>query len=327
MERGLKIAVMGAMGKIGQPLSLLLKQSPWFDEIAVHDTANPKGLALELNHVDTKSVVTSHEGEKGHATALKNADIVLIVAGQPTEVTREHRAEESFTTNFHLVMDISKSIATTCPQAATVVVSSPVNSTLPIACEVFKKVNRYVDPCKMFGLMTLNVIRANTHLAEVLQMDPEMMDVPVIGGNSPTTAVPVLSQSKPCAHMTTEEVIKITRAIQGAGDEVIRAENGKSSAILSIAYATARFAISLAKALNGVEGIKECAMVMSNVVADVSYFASPLQLGLSGIEKNLGVPDLTSYECCLLETALPFLKTDIEQGERFIGEAIKVRAV
>ncbi|CAB0016654.1 unnamed protein product, partial [Nesidiocoris tenuis] len=34
-------------------------------------------------------------------------------------------------------------------------------------------------------------------------MDPEMMDVPVIGGNSPTTAVPVLSQSKPCAHMTT----------------------------------------------------------------------------------------------------------------------------
>uniref|UniRef100_A0A0A9WW43 Malate dehydrogenase, mitochondrial n=2 Tax=Lygus hesperus TaxID=30085 RepID=A0A0A9WW43_LYGHE len=327
IERGLKVSVMGAMGRIGHPLSLLLKQSPWFDEIAIQDNVSPKGLALELNHIDTKSVVTAYEGEKGHACAMKGADIVLICAGLHMEKQAANAIDDLLTVNCRAVMEISKSAATYCPQAFIVVCSNPVNCTLPVACEVFKKVNRFVDPCKMFGLATLNVIRANTLLAEVLQVAPETVDVPIIGGHSPNTVVPVLSHARPCTQLNTEEVVKITRAIQAAGDDVVRAKSGRSSAILSAAFAAARFAVSLAKGLNGVDGVTECAMVMSNVVSDVSYFITPLQLGCCGVEKNLGVPDLTSYECCLLETAMPFLKRDIEVGEHFIAEAIKVRAV
>lgn len=50
----------------------------------------------------------------------------------------------------------------------------------------------------------------------------------------------------------------------------------------------------------------------------VSYFATPIELGPNGIMRNLGVPDLTEYECCLLQQAIPHLQKDIKRGEDFI---------
>jgi len=40
-----------------------------------------------------------------------------------------------------------------------------VNSTVPIASEVFKKRGTY-DPNRIFGVSTLDVVRANTFIAE-----------------------------------------------------------------------------------------------------------------------------------------------------------------
>ncbi|KAK5820161.1 hypothetical protein PVK06_025207 [Gossypium arboreum] len=45
------------------------------------------------------------------------------------------------------------------------VISNPVNSTVPIAAEVFKKARTY-DEKKLFGVTTLDVIRAKTFYAE-----------------------------------------------------------------------------------------------------------------------------------------------------------------
>lgn len=43
-------------------------------------------------------------------------------------------------------------------------ISNPVNSTVPIAAEVFKKHSTY-DPKKLFGVTTLDVVRARTFYA------------------------------------------------------------------------------------------------------------------------------------------------------------------
>lgn len=43
-------------------------------------------------------------------------------------------------------------------------ISNPVNSTVPIAAEVFKKAGAY-DEKKLFGVTTLNVVRAKTFYA------------------------------------------------------------------------------------------------------------------------------------------------------------------
>lgn len=49
-------------------------------------------------------------------------------------------------------------------QALVNMISNPVNSTVPIAAEVFKQHNTY-DPKKLFGVTTLDVVRARTFYA------------------------------------------------------------------------------------------------------------------------------------------------------------------
>ena len=82
---------------------------------------------------------------------------------------------------------------------------------------------------------------------------------------------------------------------QDAGTEVVKAKAGAGSATLSMAYAAARFTDSLIKAMNGQEGVVECAYVASNVT-EAKYFSTPLVLGPNGIEKNLGLGNLTPFE-------------------------------
>lgn len=49
-------------------------------------------------------------------------------------------------------------------QALVNMISNPVNSTVPIAAEVFKKAGMY-DEKKLFGVTTLDVVRAKTFYA------------------------------------------------------------------------------------------------------------------------------------------------------------------
>lgn len=114
------------------------------------------------------------------------------------------------------------------------------------------------------------------------------------------------------------EVVRITKAVQEAGDEVVKAKK-KGSATLSTAYSVARFVTSLANALTGQKSIVECAYVASNVLAKVPYLATELEFGPQGLQKNLGLPRVMSdYECCLLETCIPILQKDIAKGKDFV---------
>jgi malate dehydrogenase len=46
-----KVAVLGAAGGIGQPLSMLLKLSPAVDELSCYDVRGSPGVAADLSHV------------------------------------------------------------------------------------------------------------------------------------------------------------------------------------------------------------------------------------------------------------------------------------
>ncbi|KAK9505521.1 hypothetical protein O3M35_009559 [Rhynocoris fuscipes] len=318
---GLKIALLGAMGSVGQATALMMKQSCWFEEVALYDIVSTKGLALELNHIDTNTVATAHEGSNGIKNALTATDIVMITAGAPKKSDGSKNDQDA--ANSKIVAMLAKECAINCPHACICLVTNPVNSLVPIICETFKKVNRCVDPCKIFGVTTLDVVRTNTFVAEVVQMAPETVDVPVIGGHSFTTMIPLLSQIKPKTQLSTEEVVKITRAVQTTSEEIAKAKENAGSSSLGMAFAATRFAISIAKGLLGHENIVECAYVMSNLIPDVSYLSTPLQLGQTGIQKNLGIPDLSNFECCLLETAIPYLKEEIKLGEDFAAQMTK----
>ncbi len=76
------------------------------------------------------------------------------------------------------------------------VVSNPVNALIPFAAEILKKHNAF-NAGRLFGVTTLDVIRAETFLTEMLQIIPEPgtgLEVNVIGAHSAETIVPLFSR-------------------------------------------------------------------------------------------------------------------------------------
>lgn len=313
-QNNVKVAVCGASGGIGQPLSLLLKNSPLITQLHLYDIAHTVGVAADLSHIDTQAVVRGFNGAENLDEALKGAQVVIIPAGVPRKpgMTRD----DLFNVNAGVVKTLAEAIARNCPKALVGIITNPVNSCVPIASEVLKKQGCY-DPNRIFGVSTLDVVRAQAFIGEAIGRNPQEVTIPVIGGHSGVTILPVLSQSNPKFELPADRIQQLTVRIQEAGTEVVKAKAGAGSATLSMAYAGARFALSLVRGIRGEQNVIECSYVRSNVT-DATYFATPLKLGKNGIEENLGLPKLNSFEQELLAKAIPELKKNIQVGEDFV---------
>lgn len=66
---------------------------------------------------------------------------------------------------------------------------------MPITAEVLKAAGVY-DPAKLMGVTTLDVVRANTFVAEAKGLPVADVDVPVVGGHAGVTILPLLSQAR-----------------------------------------------------------------------------------------------------------------------------------
>jgi len=198
------------------------------------------------------------------------------------------------------------------------VIANPVNSTVPIVAEVFKKAGVY-DPKRLFGVTTLDVVRASRFVSEIKKVPTEDAKITVIGGHSGVTIVPLLSQS---GHSFTEEEVKaLTHRIQFGGDEVVKAKNGTGSATLSMAFAGARFTNSLLEAtVAGKKNVVEPTFVQSDIFAkeDVPFFATNVELGPNGVEKIHPIGKVNAYEQGLIDAAVPELKGNINKGKAFV---------
>merc|ERR1711977_386321 len=313
-----KVTVLGAAGGIGQPLSLLLKLNPRVTDLALYDIRLAPGVAADISHINTKSKVTGYDPTpSGLAAALKGAEIVLIPAGVPRKpgMTRD----DLFNTNASIVRDLAKAAAESCPDANMLIISNPVNSTVPITAEVFKSRGVY-NPKKLFGVTTLDVVRASRFISQLKNTDPANENITVVGGHSGATIVPLLSQSG--YELQGAERDEYIKRVQFGGDEVVQAKGGAGSATLSMAMAGARFAESLLKAAQGQKGVIEPTFVESPLYKDqgVKYFASQVTLGANGVEEIHPVGKLTEFEQGLLEVCLKDLKTNIEKGEKWAKE-------
>lgn len=309
------VAVLGASGGIGQPLSLLLKMSPFVSKLTLYDIAHTPGVAADCSHISTKSRVQGFMGSEQLADCLKGANIVLIPAGVPRKpgMTRD----DLFNTNASIVRDLVSACADHCPNAMIGVITNPVNSTVPIASEVLKKKGVY-DPKKVFGITTLDSVRSNMFIAEAKDLDVSKVNVPVIGGHSGVTIIPLISQTTPAVSFPQDVREKLTVRIQNAGTEVVEAKAGAGSATLSMAFAAAEFTSNLLEAFGGATGKIECAYVYSEET-DAKYFATPLVLGKNGVEKNLGIGKIIDYEKKLVDAAMPELIKNIKAGEAFVN--------
>ncbi len=309
----MKVVVLGAAGGIGQALGLLLKTDlPAGTELALYDIAPvTPGVAADLSHIPTPVSVEGFSGEDP-SPALVNADVVLISAGMARKPGMDR--SDLFNINAGIVENLVSSCADNCPKALIGIITNPVNTTVAIAAEVLKKKGVY-DPLRLFGVTTLDVIRSSTFVAEIYDRNPKEISVPVIGGHSGITILPLLSQSG--FEFSDEDAAAMTKRIQNAGTEVVEAKAGGGSATLSMGQAAAKFGLSLVRALNGEKDVIECTYVEGSGEL-ARFFAQPVLLGKNGVEKILSYGSLSGFEQATLNDALETLKSDIKIGEEFI---------
>ena len=253
----------------------------------------------------------------GLASALKGAEVVLIPAGVPRKpgMTRD----DLFNTNASIVRDLAKACADNCPEAKLLIISNPVNSTVPICAEIFKAKGVY-NPKKLFGVTTLDVVRASRFVSEIKATNPKDESITVVGGHSGVTIVPLFSQSN---HPDLSSNGELVHRVQFGGDEVVKAKDGAGSATLSMAMAGARMADSVLRAAQGEKCVVEPSFVDSPLYKDkgIEFFSSKVELGPDGVEKIYPVGQIDAAEEKLLEACFTDLKKNIEKGVAFASKA------
>ena len=312
----MKVSVLGAAGGIGQALALLLKNNlPDYSTLSLYDIASvTPGVAKDLSHIPNKVNVEGFCGEDP-TDAIKDSNIILISAG----VARKPGMDRSdlFNINAGIIKSLTEKIAVVNPRALIGIITNPVNTTVPIAAEVLKQKGVY-DSKKLFGITTLDVIRAETFVSDLKGYNNKDVTVPVIGGHSGITILPLLSQVKDVT-FTDKEIKDLTFRIQNAGTEVVEAKAGGGSATLSMGYAAFRFTMSLIDALNGKKDIIDYAYVDTSNSENISFFARPVSLSINGIDSYLPLGDLSPYESDMLNNMKETLHNDIEKGVSFVN--------
>ncbi|KAF5662017.1 malate dehydrogenase NAD-dependent [Fusarium circinatum] len=321
-----KIALLGAAGQIGTPLTLLCKASNLFTDIALYDIVHTPGIATDLNHIDTIATVSGYlPSNGGLAKALNGADIIVVTAGiaRKPGMTRD----DLFNTNASIIRDIFTQVAKTCPEAISCIVTNPVNSTVPVAAETLRAAGVF-DPTRLVGVTTLDVVRASTFAAQALggDADPNRIKVPVIGGHSGATILPLYSQAQPPIDLGAELPNVINR-VQFGGDEIVKSKQGAGSATTCMAYAGFRFIKALLTARSGTPVVEEAYVYLPGISGgkeistelEVDFFAVKVKLGQRGAEGLLPIGNLSGGEKILLGKAIEELRVNIQTGLSFVA--------
>ncbi|XP_067626077.1 malate dehydrogenase, mitochondrial-like [Eurosta solidaginis] len=305
-----RVCVIGSNGQVGKTLSVLLKRDNLITGLTLYDVKGGVGEAEDISHMDTSALISGYEKPEDLPKALNCADIVILVAGFPHD--KDSKDDDLLKKNSKIISEIMPHIANVCPKTLIAIVTSPVNSLVPMAAEVLKTAKAY-DPNRLFGVTTPHVVRARTFVADLLQVDASRVYIPVIGGNSMCTVLPILSHAKPRVKIEDEDdVMPLIRKVREADDVIMKVKKGPAT--LMIAHAVAKFTHSLLMGLSGIGDTVECAFVESKVIKECKFFATPLQLGKDGIKENLGLPSLHRIESDLLKEMLGELQESIKKG-------------
>merc|ERR1719389_878930 len=270
------------------------------------------GVAADLSHMNHKCKVTGYAFDKDDKAidkageCLTGCHLVMVPAGVPRK-PGQNRAD-LLNINAGIAKNIVEACAKFCPEAVVALIVNPINSVVPAMCELWKKAG--LDPRKIVGVSTLDVVRANKFVQE---LTGQPASIPVIGGHAGKTILPLFSQDPAGASIPASKVPEMDVRVQDAGTEVVKAKNGKGSATLSMAYAGARLGKAVLAGLAGVP-TTECAYVESSVVPGLPYFASKVVFGKGGIQTVLPVGALSAHEKARLEELTPILKGEVDDG-------------
>lgn len=154
-------------------------------------------------------------------------------------------------------------------------------------------------------------------MAELKGKSATEVEVPVIGGHSGVTILPLLSQI-PGVSFSDQEIADLTKRIQNAGTEVVEAKAGGGSATLSMGRRLPFWSLSGSRHAGGkrrggvrLRGRRRplCAFLLPAAAA-----------GENGVEERQSIGKLSAFEQQALEGMLDTLKKDIALGEDFVNK-------
>lgn len=311
--RNYKVTIVGGASEIGQTVSLMLRAQPSITKLNVHDNLmQTPGVILDLSHIPAEAALQGFTGEDTLERALKDSDIVLATGG----VTRVPGTSKklSLATNTNFIKMFSSKIAKITPFPFIGILTEPINVLVPMAAELMRNHGEY-DPKKLFGIAAIDHLRAQSLYALENNLNPRNCIVPVIGGRSGKTAIPLVSQAKPACPMNEKAIQEFTSKVRKCDENIMDAKKGWSST-LSIAYGALMFTRSVLEALDG-RPAKVAAYIENNDFG-TNYFAGLININNNGIAEMQRYTDLSKFECHLLERSVEQIRKDVLKGKKIL---------
>ncbi|CAH2062910.1 unnamed protein product, partial [Iphiclides podalirius] len=308
--RNYQVAITGAGSEIGQTISLLLRTNPSISKLVLHDTLQyTPGVVLDLSHIPSKSKVKGYVGEDTLDEALQGSNLVIAAGGIPQHSDNVNRSILSKNADF--IKEVASSVSLVSPLPFFGIVTEPINTLVPLAAEAMRNQASH-DPNKLFGITGVDALQAQTLYARESALIQSECIVPVIGGHSRETMVPLFSQATPRSKLTEEKSQELTAILRNATPE--RSES--HSPTLSVAYAVSIFVNSVLEALNG-ETVQVNALVENNDFG-TSFFSGLVDVGPKGVSEMRTYTDLYHHECVLLESSIKQLHKDVDVGKKIM---------
>lgn len=319
-RKPLKVCVVGAAGGVGRHLSMLLKLHPEVITLALHDLkSDVMGVAADISDIDADAIVTGYCGEDSLVEAVACSEIVVVVAGHHhKEGVEEHH--KLLVCNGPIIEEIMKAIVKgNCKTRPFIhIVTNPVNALVPLAARVLESMDSY-DERKLSGSTAIDSMRARAFLGKHVSSDPEKITVPVVGGHSPDSITPIISQSMPDFDLTNETKCDIMQRVIMGYKEVFEASKKESTAQQSVAYAVARFCYSLIDAIRG-KKVNETAYIPTKENKKVQFLAQSFSLNDEGVDKIFKLPKMDESEEEQFECAIEDINKNIEMANAMMDK-------
>ncbi|CAJ1408967.1 unnamed protein product, partial [Effrenium voratum] len=126
------------------------------------------------------------------AACLEGCSLVLVTAGVPRKPSQSKK--DLMQVNGGIAKLVVEACARRCPEAIVGLIVNPVNSVVPAMARLYEK--KGLDPKKILGVTTLDVVRANKFVYEATGVPVDSINVPVIGGHAGKSVLPLFSQDR-----------------------------------------------------------------------------------------------------------------------------------
>ncbi|XP_059061871.1 malate dehydrogenase, mitochondrial-like [Achroia grisella] len=202
------------------------------------------------------------------------------------------------------------------PNAFLAISTNPINSVVPFASTLLYEYYCY-NPFKIMGITHIDSARSRSFAANALQVNPRQIQIPVIGGHSTETTVPLFSNLTPCHYSIDScQADMLTRLVRKAGTEVVNYKYGRGSSVVGLAWSINEFVDNILNAINGTEDIVHC--YSANPHFGTRYFSGPTVIGPYGITQTCCDFSMSDYESFMLNSSVASLNHDIEVGENYV---------